>query len=199
MTTAHRPTWAPIQGGSEQGGNRIIVPSRQYSAKDLPGHTVLKTRQLGQGSTQETDSINFKQQLAIGEQDYRRKRFLPEPTVLEPTPFEEDRDESLSDSDGSSSSDDEAELMRELERVKREREEGKERQRAEEERQRAEIRSEELLRSTASAPGYALQKKWTEETVFRNQCHGEPKPKARFINDTVRSDFHKKFLSRYVQ
>jgi protein CWC15 len=160
---------------------------------------VLKTRQQGQGSTQETVAVNFKQQLAIGEQDYRRKRSLPEPTLSEPTPFEEDRDESLSDSDGSSSSDDEAELMRELERVKREREEGKEKQRAEEERQRAEIRSEELLRSTASAPGYALQKKWTEETVFRNQCHGEPKPKARFINDTVRSDFHKKFLSRYVQ
>jgi len=199
MTTAHRPTWKPIQGGSEQGGNRIVVPTRQYSSKDLPGHTVLKTRKLGQGTSQETAGVNFKHQLALGEQDYRRKRFLPEPAVHDPTPFEEDRDESLSESDSSDSSDDEAELMQELERVKREREEVKERQRAEEDRQRAEIRSEELLRSSASAPGYALQKKWTEETVFRNQCHGEPKPKPRFINDTVRSDFHKKFLSRYVQ
>lgn len=176
-----------------------MVPTRQYSAKDLPGHTVLKTRKSGQGSVQEAASVNFKQALEQSEQEYRRAHFLPEPSVVDPTPFEEDRDESFSDSSSSDSEDDEAELLRELERVKREREEAKEQQRVEEERKRAEIRSEELLRSTTAAPGYALQKKWTEETVFRNQCHGEPKPRARFINDTVRSDFHKKFLSRYVQ
>lgn len=44
MTTAHRPTYHTAVGGSEQGGNKILVPSRQYSAKDLPGQTILKER-----------------------------------------------------------------------------------------------------------------------------------------------------------
>lgn len=44
MTTAHRPTWAPAVGGEEQGGNRLFVPSRAYSAKDQPSHTKLKFR-----------------------------------------------------------------------------------------------------------------------------------------------------------
>lgn len=27
----------------------------------------------------------------------------------------------------------------------------------------------------------------------------EPKEKKRFINDSVRSDFHKKFMSKFIQ
>lgn len=44
MTTAHRPTWQAAKGGEEQGGSRIFAPIRQYSAKDAPSHTTLKTR-----------------------------------------------------------------------------------------------------------------------------------------------------------
>ena len=28
---------------------------------------------------------------------------------------------------------------------------------------------------------------------------GAPKPKQRFINDAIRNDFHKKFLSKYCK
>jgi protein CWC15 len=35
--------------------------------------------------------------------------------------------------------------------------------------------------------------------VFKNQTRGEVKAARRFINDTVRSDFHKKFLERYIR
>jgi len=45
---------------------------------------------------------------------------------------------------------------------------------------------------------YSLEKKWYEDTVFKNQAKTEPKEKQRFINDTVRSDFHRKFLSKYI-
>ena len=45
MTTAHRPTWHTAKGGTEQGGNVLINPSRGYSAKDLPAHKTLKERQ----------------------------------------------------------------------------------------------------------------------------------------------------------
>ena len=44
MTTAHRPTWNSAKGGSEQGGNILVNPTRSYSAKDLPSNTKLKYR-----------------------------------------------------------------------------------------------------------------------------------------------------------
>jgi len=47
--------------------------------------------------------------------------------------------------------------------------------------------------------GYSLKKKWFEDTVFKNQSKNEPKTQKRFINDTVRSDFHRKFLSKSIQ
>jgi hypothetical protein len=33
----------------------------------------------------------------------------------------------------------------------------------------------------------------------RNQTRGEPKATKRFINDTIRNDFHRRFLDRYVR
>ena len=45
---------------------------------------------------------------------------------------------------------------------------------------------------------YSLKKKWYEESIFKNQARTEPKDKKRFVNDTVRSDFHRKFLSRFI-
>ena len=44
MTTAHRPTWTSAKGGSSQGGNLLVEPTRTYSSKDLPGHLHLKHR-----------------------------------------------------------------------------------------------------------------------------------------------------------
>lgn len=46
---------------------------------------------------------------------------------------------------------------------------------------------------------YSLKKKWYEESIFKNQAKTEPKEKKRFVNDTVRSDFHRKFLNRFIQ
>ena len=46
---------------------------------------------------------------------------------------------------------------------------------------------------------YSLKKRWYEETVFKNQAKLIPKEKKRFINDTIRSDFHRKFLNRFIQ
>lgn len=47
MTTAHRPTWNSVRGGSEQGGNVLVQPSRAYSARDMPAHLKLKERHEG--------------------------------------------------------------------------------------------------------------------------------------------------------
>ena len=63
MTTAHRPTWHTARGGTEQGGNVLINPSRAYSSKDMPAHTKLKERASGQGNVLEQGNINFKAEL----------------------------------------------------------------------------------------------------------------------------------------
>ena len=47
--------------------------------------------------------------------------------------------------------------------------------------------------------GAAKRRRWNEDVVFRNQAKGEPKPKKRFINDTVRNDFHKRFLNKFIR
>ena len=44
-----------------------------------------------------------------------------------------------------------------------------------------------------------LKRKWNDDVVFRNQSKGEPEIKKRFINDTVRNDFHKRFLNKFIR
>ena len=39
-----------------------------------------------------------------------------------------------------------------------------------------------------------LKRRWDDDVVFKNQSRGEQQQKKRFVNDTIRSDFHKKFL-----
>lgn len=44
MTTAARPTFDPARGGSGKGEKDLSALSKQYSSRDLPGHTRLKYR-----------------------------------------------------------------------------------------------------------------------------------------------------------
>ena len=74
MTTAHRPTWRAAQGGTNQGGNRVIVPSRQYSSKDLPGQLVMKERTFGQGSEGEIGERDFRADLRQREETFQEQR-----------------------------------------------------------------------------------------------------------------------------
>ena len=41
--------------------------------------------------------------------------------------------------------------------------------------------------------------RWDDDVVFKNQSREPKKEERRFINDTVRNDFHRKFLSKYIQ
>lgn len=41
--------------------------------------------------------------------------------------------------------------------------------------------------------------RWDDDVVFKNQARGETKAPKRFINDTIRSDFHRKFLHKYMK
>lgn len=224
MTTAHRPTWAPTKGGEEQGGNRLFVPSRAFSAKDQPAHTKLKFRSDGQSSERDLKKRNLREELEEKErnhfEDEKRKdlKLLTDTgestqrSVLKLAPKavdaddEEDGDEDdESDEDEEDSEDEEAELLAELERIRKERAEEM-RKKAEEdaekdlkEKEEQLLRGNPLINQIDRAPNFAVTRRWDDDVVFKNQARGEPKAQKRFINDTVRSDFHQKFLQRYIR
>lgn len=114
-----------------------------------------------------------------------------------------DADADDDDSDESDSDDDEAELKAELERIRAERAAEAERRAAEEEAKRQEAIRAEVLGGNPLLPtgdvDFGLKRRWDEDVVFKNQTRGEVKAPRRFINDTVRSDFHRKFLERYIR
>lgn len=119
--------------------------------------------------------------------------------------FGSSESESDEDDDDDDEDDEEA-IQRELERIKREREEA--RRREEEERlvaeeqakQEAAIQGNPLMNLGAGAAGSAkVKRRWNDDVIFRNQAKAEPEVKKRFVNDTIRNDFHKSFLNKYMK
>ena len=115
-------------------------------------------------------------------------------------------DEDDSDDDDSDDEDDEAALMAELAKIKAEREAVKNREedeqaaRDEEKLEEAALLGNPLLSGNGDGKSSGkLKRRWNEDVVFRNQAKGEPEMKKRFINDTVRNDFHKRFLNKFIR
>ncbi|KAK9816718.1 hypothetical protein WJX72_004146 [[Myrmecia] bisecta] len=117
---------------------------------------------------------------------------------------DEDGDQSESSDDDSDDDDDEeAELLAELERIKKERAEEAARKEAEERAAAEKSLQEEVIRGNPlvhqAGPAFQVKRRWDDDVVFKNQARGEPKAQKRFINDTIRNDFHRRFLSRYIK
>lgn len=135
----------------------------------------------------------------------KRKRDFADIDADDTSESESSESESESDSE-SSESDEERELMRELERIKKERAEREQKQAAQKE-EEAQLEEEEKILFSNPLLNHDLNdkvsmnvtKKWYQETTFGGQTRDEPKRKKRFINDTIRNDFHRKFLSKYVK
>ena len=133
------------------------------------------------------------------------------PPVLVPKAVDADVDASddSDDSDSEDDDDDEAELLAELARIKKEREEEAAR-RAAEEAAAAEVADrrevaagnpllQDKLAVSDGGNNFALKRRWDDDVVFKNQARNEPKQTRRFVNDTLRSDFHRRFLDRYIR
>ena len=80
---------------------------------------------------------------------------------------------------------------------KREKEE-QERQAAEQE---ARDRDIAVGNPLLNKPDFNLKRRWDDDVVFKNQARGteEKGKRTEFINDLLRSDFHKRFMSKYVR
>ncbi|KAL2945037.1 Protein CWC15-like protein A [Bienertia sinuspersici] len=113
-------------------------------------------------------------------------------------------DESDEDDDDDEEDDTEA-LLAELEQIKRERAEEKmrkERQQQEEELKTKEaelMRGNPLINNVSGPTNFNVKRRWDDDVVFKNQARGESKAAKRFINDTIRNDFHRKFLHKYMK
>ncbi|GAA5856207.1 hypothetical protein JCM8547_000819 [Rhodosporidiobolus lusitaniae] len=272
MSSAHRPTWAPAQG--KEGRQN----SKSYSARDLAGHTKLKFRQPGQGTTSEVSRRDLKLELlaaerdadarkAKGEKGYvkdqkllllqqaqedkegseteaaaaKRRKILQEAADLDKDDSDDEEDESEDegkkdkgkekaadeaeedeDEDSDDSDDDEdetAELLRELEKIKKERAEEKAKQEREREATEQISREEEIAMgnpllnlqaamgyspatstysSSTANTGFGVKRRWDDDVIFKNQALREEKKEPAYINDLLRTNYHKSFMKRYV-
>ncbi|KAF3786681.1 CWC15-like protein [Nymphaea thermarum] len=215
MTTAARPTWAPAKGGNEQGGTRIFGPSQKYSSRDLASHTTLKSRKEGQGTQDEIQKRNLREELEERErrhfsskdkgffEDRDRRRGTSAGHFLEgPKRDAEERlvprNVDADDSDVDVKSGDERSVIR-SKLMSFEQSVVQEQQKREEELKAKEaelIRGNPLLNPTTS---FNVKRRWDDDVVFKNQTRGETKTPKRFINDTIRNDFHRKFLHKYMK
>ncbi|KAL2813972.1 Pre-mRNA-splicing factor Cwf15/Cwc15 [Aspergillus granulosus] len=129
----------------------------------------------------------------------KRRRILEETRDIDADSDGSEEDSSEEESDDE---DEAAELMRELEKIKKERlaqKEKEERERAAEEEEQREYdiaRGNPLLNPSE----LNMKRRWDDDVVFKNQARGtEDKRGKEFVNDLLRSDFHKKFMSKYVR
>ncbi|KAK9269512.1 hypothetical protein L1049_001287 [Liquidambar formosana] len=228
MTTAARPTWAPAKGGNEQGGTRIFGPSQKYSSRDLAAHTALKPRKEGQDTQEELQKRDLRDELEERERRHfssKDKAYIDDRDrkkgghlLLEGTkrdaddrivPRSVDADDSDVEvkSDDSSDDDDDGEddteaLLAELEQIKKERTEERLRKERQQQEEDLKAKEAELIRGNPllnNATSFNVKRRWDDDVVFKNQARGEAKAPKRFINDTIRNDFHRKFLQKYMK
>ncbi|KAF2896894.1 hypothetical protein ILUMI_09281 [Ignelater luminosus] len=218
MTTAARPTFEPARGGQGRGEKDLSAMSRQYSSRDLPGHTKLKYREHGQGTIEETRNRDFRKELEDREREVKRpsrpsgqtdhnKRLkldqLPAASLDADDPLDEE------DSDSSDEEDDMEALLAELNKIKKERAMEQAKKEIERRQEEERIRMENILSgnpllthySSGSAKSdHKVKRRWDDDVVFKNCARSEPEKKTNvFINDSLRSDFHRKFMEKYVK
>ncbi|KAF2545321.1 hypothetical protein F2Q70_00023513 [Brassica cretica] len=94
-------------------------------------------------------------------------------------------------------------LMAELDQIKKARVEERLRKEKQQQMEELNAKEEELLKGNPllnNAPtSFSVKRRWDDDVVFKNQARGEIKAPKRFINDTIRNDFHRKFLHRYMK
>ncbi|KAJ5103117.1 hypothetical protein N7532_003646 [Penicillium argentinense] len=163
------------------------VPVEEATPAEPPAHK----RQLESGADADADNGDEEDDAA------KRRRILEETREI-------DADEEFSDSsdEDSDSEDEDAALMRELEKIKKERAAQKEKEEQEKAAAEQEKREVDIARGNPLLNGkeYNVNRRWDEDVVFKNQARGtENKEGKEFVNDLLRSDFHKRFMSKYVR
>ncbi|WPH02994.1 Cwf15/Cwc15 cell cycle control protein [Acrodontium crateriforme] len=137
------------------------------------------------------------------EEDYeaKKRRILEETHAIDAS---SDSSSSESESDSDDEEEDEtAELMRELAKIKAERAEAAAKQAAEQAKRDEEQREKDIALGNPllNKTDYGVKRRWDDDVVFKNQARGteERGKDKKFVNDLLRSDFHRKFMDKYVR
>lgn len=189
-------------------------------AKDLASHSTLKLRHAKPISIDEMkNSLDEKEatsklsltgnNLFPSQKQNHQVQHLNESTVAILNQDKDDSSDSsessdvdnINDNDEDDSDDDTSDLIKELEKIKKERKDALERTRLLQE----QVVQDEIEANAAQGnpllmnQNSIVKRKWDDDVVFKNQggLITAPKPK-RFINDLIRSDFHKKFMGKYM-
>lgn len=213
MTSAHRPTFDHAKGKDNKNLSSIT------HKRGLPSHTRLKFRTKKRKTVSEFEEdedetiLNDGRKLdgVSGEHISGLVNELKSGTVEVATIGETNNDNSKSDEteksgtkdddnkeeDDEESSEDDSEdeeaLLMEMEKIKKEREELKSKEEKAEIEKRAKNSNPLMLIDTESSKkrSWRDRKTMSKKTVANSE--------SKFINDTVKSDFHKKFLDKYVR
>lgn len=120
-------------------------------------------------------------------------------------------DEDSSSSSDDDSDDDAAALLEELNKIKRERAQEAEKKELEKKQEEERIRMENILsgnpllnyssgKAGPSSGTMKVKRRWDDDVVFKNCARTEPDRKTpAFVNDSLRSEFHKKFMEKYIK
>lgn len=195
--------------------------SKQYSSRDLPGHTKLKYREQGQSTSDELRARDFRKDLEERERTEKSsssKRPLP-PVVqraieqnkkqkVNVSSLDMDDPVDSENSDSDDSDDDTAALLAELNKIKRERAHDHAKKEMEKKQEEEKIRMENILSGNpllnysagVKSADLKVKRRWDDDVVFKNCARSEPEKKgSNFINDSLRSEFHKKFMEKYIK
>jgi protein CWC15 len=119
---------------------------------------------------------------------------------------DDDEEDDEEDSDEDDEEDETAELLRELEKIKRERAEQREKEEREKEEKEREKKEFDIARGNPllnpkSTADFNVKRRWDDDVIFKNQARGtdDKNKKKEFVNDLLRSDFHKKFMVCFLR
>jgi len=139
------------------------------------------------------------------EEDYeaKKRRVLEETRDID-ADSESGSSSSEDESDDDDDEDEEAELHRELAKIKAERAEAAAKEAAEKAKKEEDQREKDIALGNPllnKNQDYGVKRRWDDDVVFKNQARGtEDRGKEKhFVNDLLRSDFHKRFMDRYVR
>ncbi|KAL6702515.1 complexed with cef1p [Coniothyrium glycines] len=199
----------PGQGGAADDNKRDLraelleAEARHFAKKNGTYVEPEAATEPGNASKRPLEDVSMADDGEFDEAAEKRRRI----EVLEKY-RDEDADDSSSESESSEDDDDDDEdetaaLMRELEKIKKERAAAKAKEEAERAVQEEEQREIDVARGNPllNAKDFAMKRRWDDDVVFKNQARGteDKNKKKEFINDMLRSDFHKKFMSKYIR
>ena len=184
MSGTGRPTYRSRKGTANPGAE--YIPTKHVMVRDLPGHKKIKLREK-----------------KVIDRDELLKRLekldAPKVSFDDAAEFDEDDTDDSESSDITSDTGDEDDeqtsLKNELQRMLKER--------AEEVNRKVRETQQQIKNQFTANPlldaDYSTKRKWTEEAIFQNQAiQVAPMKKDNHVNDPIRTEYHQKFLQKYL-